>query len=314
MTLFGRTGLPIAQPVFEDLPPWGRLFERVGTLFNISSPIADGYVRVDVEGPGAVGFALIEVQDTLLGFNASFGNEGNVLYSAQMASGGVAGNKVFTSLKVVNTSDDPRVVTMAAYLDDGSLLQTVFPFVLLPGSTLQKFVGELFRFGSPITSSLITGSIRIDTDGPGVIGDVIFGDPGDPDTGIPNEVDFAAGLPVQTTLFKKAIFSQVANGRTNPQDASTDTFTGIALYNPNPSSAQITVRVFDREGNLVGETSLTLSENERISQLIEVLIPETADLIGGHIEVESTQPIVGQAFFGNNSLQYLSAIPPHIVE
>ncbi|MCH8820373.1 MAG: hypothetical protein IIB03_08655, partial [Acidobacteria bacterium] len=81
-----------------------------------------------------------------------------------------------------------------------------------------------------------------------------------------------------------------------------------------PSSARITVQVFDREGNLVGETSLTLSENERISQLIEVLIPETADLIGGHIEVESTQPIVGQAFFGNNSLQYLSAIPPHIVE
>ena len=313
LTLFGRTGLPIAQPVFEDLPPWGRLFQSVGTLFNISSPIADGYVRVDVEGPGAVGFALIEVQDTLLGFNASFGNEGNVLYSAQMASGGVAGNKVFTSLKVVNTSDDPRVVTMAAYLDDGSLLQTVFPFVLFPGNALQISVGKLFGTGSPITSSLITGSIRIDTDGPGVIGDVIFGDPGDPDTGIPNEVDFAAGLPLQTTLFKKAIFSQVANGRTNPQDASTDTFTGIALYNPNPSSAQITVRVFDRKGTLVGETSLSLSENERISQLIEVLIPETADLIGGHIVVESTRSLVGQAFFGNNSLQYLSAIPPHIV-
>ena len=143
---------------------------------------------------------------------------------------------------------------------------------------------------------------------------VIFGDPGDPDTGIPNEVDFAAGLPLQTTLFEKAIFSQVANGATNPEDSSTDTFTGIALYNPNSSSAQITVRVFDREGMLVGEKSLSLSENERTSQLIEDLIPETADLIGGHIVVESTRPIVGQAFFGNNTLQFLSAIPPIIVE
>jgi len=147
-----------------------------------------------------------------------------------------------------------------------------------------------------------------------VIGDVIFGDPGDPDTGIPNEVDFAAGLPLQTTLFEKAIFSQVANGATNPEDASTDTFTGIALYNPNSNSAQITVRVFDREGVLVGEKSLSLSENQRTSQLIEDLIPETADLIGGHFVVESTRPIVGQALFGNNALQFLSAIPPSIVE
>jgi hypothetical protein len=313
-TLFGPLGQPFAQPVSQQLPPMGRLFRSLSTLFNISSPIADGYVRVDVDGPGAVGFALIEVQDTLLGFNASFGNEGNVLYSAQMASGGVTGNRVFTSLKLVNTSLDTRVVTIAAFLDDGTLLRRVFPFPLLPGNALQAPVGVLFGTGSPISSSLITGSIRIDTDGPGVIGDVIFGDPGDPDTGVPDEVDFAAGLPLQTTLFKRAIFSQVANGQTNPEDASTDTFTGIALYNPNPSSAQITVRVFDREGTLVGEKALSLSENQRISQLVEALIPETADLLGGHIVVESTRLVVGQAFFGNNALQYLSAIPPNIVE
>ncbi len=190
-----------------------------------------------------------------------------------------------------------------------SPLQTVFPFFLFPGNALQRSVGELFGTGSPISSSLTTGSIRIDVDGPGVIGDVIFGDPGDPD-----EVDFAAGLPLQTTLFEKAIFSQVANGQTNPEDASTDTFTGIALYNPNSGTVQITVTVFDRAGTLVDETSLSLSENERTSQLVEDLIPEAADLIGGHIVVESSRPVVGQAFFGNNTLKFISAIPPSIVE
>ena len=314
LTLIGPMGQPFAQPVSEQLPPLGRLFGSLSTLFGIATPIADGYVEVEVDGPGAVGFALIEVQDTLLGFNASFGNEGNTLYSAQMASGGVAGNRVFTSLKLVNTSDDPRAVTMTAYLDDGTPLQTVFPFFLFPGNALQRSVGELFGTGSPISSSLTTGSIRIDVDGPGVIGDVTFGDPGDPDTGIPGEVDFAAGLPLQTTLFEKAIFSQVANGQTNPEDTSTDTFTGIALYNPNSGTAQITVQVFDRAGTLVGETSLSLSENRRTSQLVEDLIPETADLIGGHIVVESSRPIVGQSFFGNNTLQFISAIPPSIVE
>jgi len=37
-------------------------------------------------------------------------------------------------------------------------------------------------------------------------------------------------------------------------------------------------------------------------------------LIGGHIVVESTRAVVGQACFGNNTLQFLSAIPPYIVK
>ncbi|MEE8348921.1 MAG: hypothetical protein V3R94_05075, partial [Acidobacteriota bacterium] len=307
-SLFDRSGLPVAQPVSVQLPKWGRLFQNVNSLFNLSSPLSNGYLRVDVDGPGAVGFALIEVEDTLLGFNASFGNEGNTLYSAQLANGGGTANGVFTSLKVVNTSEDPRQVAIAGFLDDGTPLPLLLPFILPSDNSRQIFVSDLFGIGPPDSSILTTGSIQIVTDGPGVIGDVMFGDSG------ANQVDFAAGLPLQTTLFEKAVFSQVANGATNPQDASTDTFTGIALYNPNASSAQITVQVFDREGTLVGEKSLSLSENERTSQLVEDLIPETADLIGGHIVVESTRPVVGQAFFGNNTLQFLSAIPPKIVE
>jgi hypothetical protein len=308
LTLFAQTGQPVAPQVSEQLPPLGRLFQDLGTLFNISSPIDNGFVRVEVDGPGAVGFALIELEDTLLGFNASVGNDQNALYSAQLANGGVTGNRVFTSLKVVNTSNDPRQVTISGFLDDGTPIPPLFPFILPKDNSRQLFVSDLFGIGFPDSSSLTTGSIRIDTDGPGVIGDVMFGDAGT------DQVDFAAGLPLQTTLFEKAIFSQVANGATNSQDASTDTFTGIALYNPNPSAAQITVQVFNREGMLVGENLLSLPENERTSQLIEDFIPATADLIGGHIVVESTQLLVGQAFFGNNTLQFLSAIPPNIVE
>ncbi|MDA2933025.1 hypothetical protein MYX82_01640, partial [Acidobacteria bacterium AH-259-D05] len=315
LTLFAQTGQPVAPQVFKQIPALGSLFQDVRTLFNISSPIQDGHVRVDVEGPGAVGFALIELEDTLLGLNASFENDQNTLYSAQLASGGVIGNRVFTSLKVVNSSSDPRAVTLTAFRDDGNIIGVIGPFILNPSNTLQNSISQLFGLGSPLTSTLTTGSIQIDVDGPGVIGDVIFGDPGDPDTGVPNQVDFAAALPLQTKLFSKAVFSQVANGSTNPQDPSTDAFTGISLFNPNQQSAQITLRVFDRNGTLVGETdSIVLEQNQRLSELVEDLIPETADLIGGHIVVESTQPLVAQSFFGNNTLQFLSAVPPRITE
>ena len=43
----------------------------------------------------------------------------------------------------------------------------------------------------------------------------------------------------------------------------------------------------------MGEKSLSLSQNEPIFQLIEDFISKTADLIGGHIVVESTRSLVG---------------------
>ncbi len=314
LTLFLNTGQPAAPQVSRVLPALGSLFETVGTLFNIASPIADGFVQVDVLGPGAVGFALIELEDTLLGLNASFGNNQTTLYSGQLGNGLEAGNAVFTSLKLVNTDSSPRVVTITAFRDDGTIIGLVGPFPLASNATFQRSVDQLFGLGSPVTFPLTTGSIQIDVDGPGVVGDVVFGDPGDTETGIPDFVDYAAALPLQTTLFTKAVFSQVANGSTNPSDPSEDYFTGLALFNPNALLANVTVQVFDRDGGLVGETTLSLGPNQRLSELVEVLIPATAALIRGYIVVESTQPIVSQVFFGNNTMQFLSAVPPSIIE
>ncbi|MCZ6877105.1 MAG: matrixin family metalloprotease [Acidobacteria bacterium] len=313
-TLFLNTGQPAAPVAFRVLPALGSLFETVGTLFNTASPITDGFVQVDVQGPGAVGFALIELEDTILGLNASFGNNQTTLYSGQLGNGLEAGNAVFTSLKLVNTDSSPRVVTITAFRDDGSIIGLVGPFALTSNATFQRSVDQLFGLGSPVTFPLTTGSIQIDVDGPGVIGDVVFGDPGDTETGIPDFVDFAAALPLQTNLFTKAVFSQVANGATNPGDPSTDFFTGLALFNPNALQADVTVQVFDRDGSLVGETTLSLGPKQRLSELVEVLIPSTAALIRGYIVVESTQPMVSQVFFGNNTMQFLSAVPPSIIQ
>ena len=143
---------------------------------------------------------------------------------------------------------------------------------------------------------------------------MVFGDPGDPFTGTANIIDFVAALPLQTEGFTRAIFSQVANGSPDPSKPSLTVFTGLALFNPNSGVAAVTIRVFDKDGNLVGDTTLTLGVNERLSELVETLVPESAGLLGGYIEVVSDQPLIAQEFFGNNILQFLSAVPPSIVE
>jgi len=275
----------------------------------------DGYVRVDVSGSGAIGFELIQLEDSILGLNASVGNEQTTLFSAQLANGtDPLGASIFTNLKVVNTSNDARSFTVTAFRDSGQEIRTVGFFSLLPNASFQIDVGTLFPIGPPVGSELTTGSIQVDVDGPGVIGDVMFGDPGDSLTGTPNVIDFIAALPLQTEGFTRAIFSQVANGSADPGNPSLDSFTGLALFNPNSGIAEVTIRVFDRDGNLVGERTLTLGVNERLSQLVEILVPESAGLLGGYLEVVSDQPLIAQQFFGNTTLQFLSAVPPSIVE
>ena len=63
---------------------------------------------------------------------------------------------------------------------------------------------------------LTVGSLELQADGPGVVGDVLFGDP--------TAGSYAAALQLQTQTFTEGIFSQVVNTQ--------DFFTGLALYNP----------------------------------------------------------------------------------
>ena len=263
------------------------------------------YLRVDVtQGNGAIGFELIETDQSLMGLNASYGNPANISYSAQLASGSDTGVGVFTNLKLVNTSSQTRVITITPYKGDGSILSTPLANVTLqPNQTLQRDAGEMFA-GSQAVS--ILGSLVVQADGPGVIGDVVFGDP--------QIANYAAALPLQNVLFTRAVFSQVANGQLTP-DPSMDCFTGIALFNPNTQATQVTLKVFDRNGNQVGNTrTVSLGPLNRISDLVENLVSGTSTLVQGYITVDSTQPLVAQQLFGNASLSFLSAVPAQVIQ
>ena len=303
LELFSSTGQSMGLVVAEPVAPLGRFSTEVGSAFDVGV-VSDGYVRVDVQGPGAAGFALIELEDTLLGLNASYGNETNVLESAHLSNGTLSGSGVFTSLKLVNTSSSPRMLQIRAFAEEGGLIKMVEEN-LGAFSTFQKSVHQIFDLGRPTGSVVTTGSIQIEADGPDVIGDVVFGEP--------TEGRFAAALALQSTRFRRAVFDQVANGSLEEGNPDLDLFTGIALFNPNEETAQVLVQVFDKNGNLAGQIEIVLESHQQRSELVENLIPQTADLIGGYIVVESDRNLVAQELFGNNTLQFLSAVSPQVI-
>jgi len=144
----------------------------------------------------------------------------------------------------------------------------------------------------------MVGSVQLTAEGPGVVGDVVFGDP--------VEFTYAAALPLQTRTFKEAVFSQVAN--------LTTFFTGLALYNPNAQAADITIQVFDSTGDSTGVHEFTLDPGKRISDLVANLVPETMGQVRGYIVIRSTVGIVAQQLFGDFKLNLMSAVPPTLVK
>ena len=305
LSRFGPDGQQLGETTQRSIPGEGFMRETLSSLIGAGDPISSGHLRVDViEGPGAVGFELIQLPDSIFGLNAVTDIAAETLYSAQMANGGTAGVFNFTSLKLVNTSTQARTVVVTAIADSGATIGT-FQTNLNPGGSLQADVSGLFSLGSNL-GDLTTGSMKIEADGPGVIGDVAFGDP--------ETAAYAAALLLQSQTLSEAVLSQVAVGATNPTDLSTHFFTGVALFVPGDSPVNVTIRVFDPQGRLKGQAVVALGAGQRVSSVIPELIPAIETLIGGYIHIGSEGgSIVVQQLFGNSLLSFLSAVPPRII-
>ena len=282
------------------IEPGGLLFEDIAELFD-GAEVKQGRVVAEVvEGPGLVGFQLTAIDGgvTLIGLNPAQESSATNLYSAQAASA----KDLFTDLKLYNTSAQSRRLQVEMRNDDGELVAAAVEIVLAPGEERQAEIGTLFGLshstaGNGGSGDPVTGSLDVAADGPGIVGDVLFGDP---------EGHFAAALPLQTRLFSRAAFSQVASGQ--------GLFTGLALYNPGDIATDVVLSVFAPSGSRRGAALITLGGRQRIARTLVELIPGVRGQVDGYLLLESELPIVAQQLFANRDLTFLSAGPPTILE
>jgi hypothetical protein len=276
------------------VPAKGVLYDSVTRIFELSAPVSGAYVDVEASG-GAVGFELVQLpnQGTVMGLNAVSGAGAAQSYSAQLA----VSPGYFTSIKLINTDTASRKVTLKATADNGADLAVPVTAALAAGDVLERDAADLFGFRPGSTA---IGSLAVNADGPGVIGDVIFGDP--------VSVNFAAALALQAQTVRQAIFSHVANGQTY--------FTGLALLNPTLIASYVTIDVYSPQGTKIGALAspLQLDPGKRISKLLTELVPGTVGQMGGFIVLRSSQPIIAQEVFGDTSTTFLSAVPPTIIK
>ena len=287
------------QILVLQINPNSFLFDSASELFGAN--LSGGYIKAEViqepgviQEKGVVGFEIIELPDssTVLGLNAALENSGSQVFSAQLA----IQEGLFTNLNLVNTTSETRSVAFTAVDADGAILGASVGLSLAAGAQFSQDAGVLFDPGQDFT-----GSLRVDFNGPGVVGDVIFGDS--------SNLDFAASLPLQAETFREAVFSQLANGM--------GFFTGVALFNPGSVDAVFTLEVFSSAGVSVGQAIQPLEAGRRVSQLVDQFVPFSAGQVGGFVTIVSDQPLVGQMLFGVSGAEgvtLFSAVPPTVVE
>jgi len=268
----------------------GRVQELLGTELDVDDET--DVLRVSVlEGRGLIGTEFVRVNNdaTLVALNAAAPDPGSNLFSPQMAD---LPGAVFTSVKLVNTASEDRGVVLTVTGDSGFPLAPPRSLNLGPLESRVIDAGE-FQYSGVNR----VGSLKVASTGPGIVGDVLFGDP--------LAAGWAAALPLQSEPFTSAVFSQVAN-------IPGVLFTGLALFNPQDEAVSIQVDVYSNSGVLTGATTVDLGPGERISNLLSELIPVTDGQVTGSIRLTSTAGIYAQELFGDFQGTYLSAVPPKV--
>ena len=172
--------------------------------------------------------------------------------------------------------------------------------MLAAGEQLRARGENVFNLpDAALASSLVEGSLVITANGPGVIGDVTFGDA--------RAQKFLASLPLDGNPVSKLVFSQVAQGAGGGPKPY---FTGIAFYNPNPDSVSITIDVYSDQGAKTGTATVQLAAGNRISKTLPELVPAISEQVRGYIRVTSSGgPVSAFELFGSQNLDFLTAVP-----
>jgi hypothetical protein len=298
LKLIGETG--IKGTATRSVPPLGRISEDLVSLFPSAEPAASKSRVAASSNVGIFGYQSVEGNNSLFSLPAQPPSSVSEFVSAQFVTGLSGSTAYFTNLSLTNTTSQIRFVQLTLVGNDGTVVAKAPLLTLVPGGHYQSGGDKIFGFGDPATAPMKEGSLVVIADGPGIVGDVVFGDP------IARR--FLASLPLDSEPTSNLVFSQVAEGGETGGKAY---FTGIAILNPNVFDVVITLDVFAPDGRKTANASLKLKGGNRISKTLPELVPTVGDQLGGYIRLTSSGgSIFAFELFGDQNLDFLAAVPP----
>ena len=193
---------------------------------------------------------------------------------------------------MVNYTSVPSTITIFAFKPDGTLYgsdnlrENPIVRTLNGNSGMREDVETLFGFSGTET---LDGWITVQADTTSLNGYVTYGMP------VTGSLAAVSSGPPRT----RALCSHIGT--------SQGYFTGLALLNPRGTVAKVRVLALRADGTLLGYFDTVLQSGQRISKLINEMIPQSENQAGGFIWIKSDVPISATSLFG--SVGVLANIP-----
>jgi len=294
LTLSGLEGEALAK-VEKSIPGKGMLYGALSELFpTVSNFNSFLIVETDPSGAGLAACEIVTIEGQgsraiVVSNGLTADGQAGSFYSAQAARLGGLG----TALRLLNTSSGTMTVTLSVKLAGGDLAGPPKQVTLAAKAFVEIDLGEFLNL-----ADATVGTLAVSSDGPGLIGSVLFGDP---------EKGYAAALPLQRETSSALVFPHVAYLK--PAAGHGGIFTGLALHAPGQQGVQGQIEVLDKNGIPTGSSSFSLVPGGRLSKLISELVT-LEEQAGGSVRIKTNgQPLVAQELFGDGSQKMLSAVP-----
>jgi hypothetical protein len=300
LRLFDFSGKEVAN-ASQIIAPGSTYVQEVGLAFGVNlGQFQGGFIRGSSDLPLVVRHGFYnDLESNVLNAQTPFSLI--QFYVPHFATGGTYS----TELTIINTSTAGSAEIFVTLYNDTGLSYAITgnpAKVTIPsGQQITRTLASLFP---NLPSGLQTGSIRFDVTPvssgpfisvPALVGAIRFSEAN----------GSSAALPLLLTLATDLVYSHVAQ--------SLGYYTGVALMNPYTDPTSINLDVYTREGKLVGFYSTLLRPGERITKLVQELVPASAGQLGGYVRLTSSAPIVSFSLFGTNDGRSLSAIPPQTI-
>ncbi len=275
----------------------GSLTATVDQLFQLES-WPQGYLEAVSETP-IRGFQVIAGGESYAAMTAGPPLQADILHAAHFFTDGAGSS---TLLRLVNLDESAVRIRATAFSDSAEELGSQ-ELLIEAGHATSLAIQEILE-AAPNGGDLVSGylQVRLSTgplDGPPAPAKVIGG------------VEFLSGhgrshasLPLLKTPLRQAVLAHIA------QPSSGELFQGLAVVNSNQQPAQVRVFAYDAEGLQTGLAEVTVQAGARVVDLLNspVLLGLEFGQIGGHLRVESDQPVFLFSLFGDRDRNYLAAI------
>lgn len=275
----------------ETLAPGARFQRNLSQLFGPVLGLArdHGFLKISSDQP-IITFSQIQDGSTVFALNGQPASRAATSLVVPHFVEGDAGVVMSSSLVLANPGPGNSTVTIEVFNDSGGKVGG--KSLEMPANSQQRV-----SVGSILTAPTLQGSIVI-TATAGILGNIVFE---------AQDNVLAAALPLVGTsdLPKRALFAHLAT--------AFGFFHGVAVINPAASGTLAgSIRVFDENGNSLGEEAFSLGPKQRKIGLIGVnFIKGAADKAAGYIVIEADAIFSAFSLFGRGDLKFMAAVPPN---